>query len=154
MHRVRLAALCASALLAASPAAQAMSIKAARDKVVEQTLEYLNTPYLWGGQHPGTGMDCSGFTQLVYQKAGLAIPRVARDQFKATGALGPEKVLPGDLIFFAMKNPGTAKVDHVGIYMGKGYFIHASVTFGIHVENISKPYYFDRVVGIRKFKGF
>ncbi|MCX5790136.1 MAG: NlpC/P60 family protein, partial [Elusimicrobia bacterium] len=62
--------------------------------------------------------------------------------------------LPGDLIFFAMAHPGTDKVDHVGVYLGKGWFAHASVSNGVHIEQISKPYYMARLVGIRKFEGF
>lgn len=134
--------------------ARAGSIKAARDVIVKDTLTYLNVPYLWGGQHPDTGIDCSAFVQLVYGKAGIGVPRVSRDQFQSTVALAPDKVLPGDLLFFAMKNPGTAKVDHVGVYVGRGYFLHASVTNGIHIEPISKPYYLDRLVGARKYRGF
>ena len=132
----------------------AESIARARGSVVKDTLPYLNVPYLWGGTHPGTGLDCSGFTQLVFHNAGFGLPRVARDQFRSTRYLKPEQVLPGDLIFFAMAHPGTDRVDHVGVYLGKGWFIHASVSNGVHVEQISKPYYMDRVVGIRKFEGF
>ena len=137
-----------------TPAARAKSIQQARDEVVAETLRYLNIPYLWGGQHPDTGLDCSGFVQLVYSKAGLHLPRVARDQYDAALRLTPANVLPGDLIFFAMKHPGTSKVDHIGIYMGKGFFVHASFTNGIHVEPISKPYYQERLVAIRRYQGF
>ncbi len=144
----------ALACLLAATGSQARSIQSARGAVVEETLDYLNGPYLWGGVNPKTGLDCSGFVQLVYQKAGLGLPRVSRRQFAATRPVSPRKVLPGDLVFFAMKNPGTAKVDHIGIYIGKGLFIHASFTNGIHVEPISKPYYLSRLVGIRRFKGF
>lgn len=133
---------------------QAKSITHARDEVVSETLRYLNVPYLWGGAHPDTGLDCSAFVQLVYHKAGLTLPRVARDQFRATMKLTPDRVLPGDLVFFSMKNPGTSRVDHVGIYVGKGYFIHASVSQGVHLEPISKPYYLGRLVSIKKYRGF
>ena len=134
--------------------ARAELIKQARNDVITQTLAYLNIPYLWGGEHPRTGLDCSGFVQLVFRKAGLELPRAARDQYAATVFLRPSRVLPGDLVFFAIKHPGTARVDHVGIYLGKGYFIHASVTNGIHVEPITKPYYQERLVAIRKYSGF
>ncbi|MBI2070095.1 MAG: C40 family peptidase [Elusimicrobia bacterium] len=133
---------------------EAKSVKQAREEVVDETVLYLNVPYLWGGRHPKTGLDCSSFVQVVYAKAGLHLPRVSRAQFSATHNLKPSDVLPGDLVFFAMKNPGTAKVDHVGIYMGKGYFIHASVTHGVHIESIDKPYYLNRLVGVRKYRGF
>jgi cell wall-associated NlpC family hydrolase len=143
----------AAALLLAAPS-PAETIAAARRKVIKQTMPYLNVPYLWGGMHPQTGLDCSGFTQLVYHRAGLTLPRVSHDQFVATKYLKPAEVLPGDLVFFAMKHPGTAEVDHVGIYVGKGLFVAASVTNGIHVDRISNPYYLARLIGIRRYGGF
>ncbi|MBI4802333.1 MAG: C40 family peptidase [Elusimicrobia bacterium] len=53
-----------------------------------------------------------------------------------------------------MKKPGSRKVDHVGIYVGKGFFVHASFTNGIHIDSIANPYYFQRLVSIRKYRGF
>ncbi len=142
------------ALLVSVSSADAKSIRSAREAVVDETLRYLNVPYLWGGEHPRTGLDCSGFVQLVFRRAGLALPRVARDQFRQTVALRPANVHPGDLLFFSMRHPGSRKVDHVGIYMGRGWFVHASVTNGIHVEQIAKPYYLSRLIGARKYRGF
>jgi cell wall-associated NlpC family hydrolase len=134
--------------------ADARSIAQARSEVVAVTLDYLGIPYLWGGEHPQTGLDCSGFVQLVYKRAGLYLPRVAAEQFQATRLVSPEEVLPGDLIFYSMHRPGSRKVDHVGIYMGKGYFVHASVSNGIHIEPITKAFFLDRLVAIRKYRGF
>ena len=134
--------------------ARAESIAAARDAVVRETMTYLNTPYLWGGMNRETGMDCSAFAKLVYAKAGLNLPRVAKEQFLQTLYLSPSGVLPGDLIFFAMKNPGTALVDHVGIYVGKSFFVHASSASGVHIDSVSNPYYYSRLVSLRKYSGF
>ncbi|HNT98597.1 MAG TPA: C40 family peptidase [Elusimicrobiales bacterium] len=145
--------LLAAACALPSPAG-ARSIAQARSEVVDATMVYLNTPYLWGGMHPDTGMDCSAFVKLVYARAGLDLPRVSRDQFKTAGRLPPDGVLPGDIIFFAMKNPGTAKVDHVGIYAGKGFFVHASFTNGVHIDSVQNPYYYARLVAVRKHPGF
>ena len=137
-----------------SGAADAKSIAEARNTVVKETLTYLNTPYLWGGMHPETGMDCSGFLKLIYAKAGINLARVSKEQFAETAYLKPNAVLPGDIIFFAMKNPGASKVDHVGIYVGKGFFVHASFSSGIHIDSVYNPYYFSRLVSVRKYKGF
>jgi cell wall-associated NlpC family hydrolase len=150
-----LACFCLLALPFFSAAgAEAKSIAEARNAVVAETLKYLNTPYLWGGMHPKTGLDCSAFVQLVYTRAGLHVPRVAAEQFTASLYLSPASILPGDLIFFAMKRPGSAKVDHVGIYVGKGFFVHASVTNGIHIDSITNPYYFQRLISLKKYRGF
>jgi cell wall-associated NlpC family hydrolase len=134
--------------------AHAKTIAEARGTVLRETMTYLNTPYLWGGMHPDTGMDCSAFVKLVYGKAGLILPRAAKEQFSRTIHLSPSGVLPGDLIFFAMKNPGTVRVDHVGIYVGKGFFVHASFTSGVHIDSVSNPYYYSRLVSLRKHAGF
>ncbi|MFA6434596.1 MAG: C40 family peptidase [Elusimicrobiales bacterium] len=143
-----------SASLFLFPAARAATIADARGTVVRETLTYLNTPYLWGGMHPDTGMDCSAFVKLVYGRAGIGLPRVARAQFSQTRRLSPSGVLPGDLIFFSMKEPGASGVDHVGIYVGKGFFVHASVTSGVHIDSVAAPYYYSRLVSLRKYAGF
>ncbi len=135
-------------------ASQAKSIKDARQEIIRSTMDYLSIPYLWGGTNPQTGLDCSGFVQLVFHRAGLPVPRVARDQFSTTYYLDPKSVLPGDLIFFSMKNPSSRRVDHVGIYVGKSFFVHASVSNGIHIDQVMNPYYYERIVGIRKYTGF
>ncbi len=141
-------------LLAPLSPARARTIAEARGEVVRGTMAYLNTPYLWGGMDKDTGMDCSAFVKLVYSGAGLVLPRVSRDQYSATLYLRPDKVLPGDLIFFAMKHPGTALVDHVGVYVGRGFFVHASLSNGVHIDSIANPYYFSRLVSVRKYAGF
>lgn len=152
MRSIKLLALLL--LLAPAMPAEAMTIAAARRTVVRETMTYLNTPYLWGGMHPRTGMDCSAFVKLVYSRAGLTLPRVSREQFAGTLYLRPSRVLPGDLIFFAMKHPGTARVDHVGIYVGKGFFVHASFSNGVHIDSVHNRYYYERLIGVRKYAGF
>jgi len=79
-------------------------------------LAQVGTPYIWGGEKPGVGFDCSGLTQAAYKLAGITLPRVAQDQFDAGPRLGPGSVLqPGDLVFFG---GGTGNVSHVGLYLG------------------------------------
>lgn len=154
MPRMKKLAFLALLVLPPFSAAEAKTIADARGDVVRETMTFLNTPYLWGGMHPDTGMDCSAFVKLVYGKAGLNLPRVSKEQFSRTLYLAPSGVLPGDLIFFAMKNPGTSRVDHVGIYVGKGFFVHASFTSGVHIDSVSNPYYYARLVSLRKYGGF
>jgi cell wall-associated NlpC family hydrolase len=79
-------------------------------------LGQVGTPYIWGGETPGVGFDCSGLTQAAYRMAGLALPRVAQDQFDASPALpSGTELQPGDLVFFGS---GPRDVSHVGIYLG------------------------------------
>jgi len=142
------------ALALAAPRLQAKTIAQARQEILAQTLRYLNVPYLWGGVQPATGLDCSAFVQLVYRRAHLSLPRLSREQFAATRYVKPQNVMPGDLVFFAMHRSRPREVDHVGIYLGKGLFIHASVSDGVHIEPIVKPYYMERLVAIRRYAGF
>jgi len=84
---------------------------------VAWALAQIGTPYVWGGERPGVGFDCSGLVQAAYRVAGVALPRVAQDQYDATPKLAPGQPLaPGDLVFFG---GGPTAVDHVGIYAGR-----------------------------------
>jgi cell wall-associated NlpC family hydrolase len=83
---------------------------------VRWALSQIGTPYVWGGETPGVGFDCSGLVQAAYRVAGVTLPRVAQDQFDATPKLGPGQPLaPGDLVFFG---GGPTTIDHVGIFAG------------------------------------
>jgi cell wall-associated NlpC family hydrolase len=79
-------------------------------------LAQVGTPYVWGGETPGVGFDCSGLVQAAYQAAGLALPRVAQEQYDTGPLLRAGAVLePGDLVFFGASR---ASVTHVGIFVG------------------------------------
>ncbi len=83
---------------------------------VEWALAQVGTLYVWGGETPGVGFDCSGLVQAAYEVAGIALPRVAQDQFDAGPRLPPGTPLaPGDLVFFG---GGDSEVEHVGLYVG------------------------------------
>ncbi len=85
----------------------------AGDRAVEYALAQVGTPYRWGGETPGVGFDCSGLTQAAYASAGVVLPRVAQDQFRAGPAVPDGAPLaPGDLVFFG---PTPATATHVGL---------------------------------------
>jgi len=107
----------AQSLAGAGHAASAGTpVTAAGAVAVAWALSQIGTPYVWGGESPGVGFDCSGLVQAAYRVAGVALPRVAQDQYDATPKLPPEEPLaPGDLVFFG---DGPGAVDHVGIYAG------------------------------------
>ena len=83
----------------------------------------LGIQYKWGGNGPYK-YDCSGFTKEVFRRNGIKIPRVSKDQAKVGKKISKKHLKKGDLIFFHSKK--SKVVDHVGIYLGKGKFIHAS----------------------------
>jgi hypothetical protein len=94
-----------------------------KSKLIETAFLYLNAPYLWGGKTP-FGIDCSGFTQMVYKLNGYAILRDASQQATLGEPLSfIEESEPGDLAFF---DNDEGKITHVGIIMNDNYIIHAS----------------------------
>jgi hypothetical protein len=93
-----------------------------KENIIETSLLLLNAPYLWGGRTP-FGIDCSGFTQLIYKINGYKIDRDAKDQAKLGQVLSfVQESEPGDLAFFD-NNEGD--IVHVGIIMKDNYIIHA-----------------------------
>ncbi|MEZ4779344.1 MAG: C40 family peptidase [Flavobacteriaceae bacterium] len=99
-----------------------VSEKQPKEKLTETALVYLNSPYLWGGKTP-FGIDCSGFTQMVYKINGYALLRDASQQATQGEVLSfIEESEPGDLAFFD-NNEGT--IIHVGIILADNYIIHS-----------------------------
>jgi hypothetical protein len=94
-----------------------------KSNIINTSLLYLNSPYLWGGKTP-FGVDCSGFSQMVYKLNGYNIYRDASQQANQGEALSfIEESEPGDLAFF---DNDEGKITHVGIIMENNYIIHAS----------------------------
>ena len=91
--------------------------------LINTAFQYLNAPYLWGGKTP-FGIDCSGFTQMVYKLNGHQLLRDASQQARQGEALSfIEESEPGDLAFFDNEE---GNIIHVGIIMDNNYIIHAS----------------------------
>lgn len=97
--------------------------KSNSSEIMNYAMEYLNTPYLWGGRSP-FGIDCSGFAQIVYKLCGYTLPRDAYQQAEH-GFDVPfvETSEPGDLAFF---DNDEGRINHVGIVVEPGKIIHAS----------------------------
>lgn len=94
-----------------------------KSSIISSAFMYLNAPYLWGGKTP-FGIDCSGFTQMVYKLNGYKLWRNASQQANQGEALSfIEESEPGDLAFFDNEE---GKIIHVGIIMENNYIIHAS----------------------------
>ena len=95
----------------------------AKNNIINTAFMFLNAPYLWGGKTP-FGIDCSGFTQMVYKLNGYKLLRDASQQAGQGEALSfIEESEPGDLAFFDNEE---GKIIHVGIIMENNYIIHAS----------------------------
>lgn len=101
---------------------------------VQVALAQVGTRYVWGGESPGAGFDCSGLVQYAYTRAGLALPRTAQTQYDLGPHLDPQfdprldptaDPRPGDLLFFGA---GPTQVTHVGIALGDGRMVDAPHT--------------------------
>ncbi|PCH49150.1 MAG: hydrolase Nlp/P60 [Flavobacteriaceae bacterium] len=99
-----------------------ISKKQTKESIVKIAFKYLNAPYLWGGKTP-FGVDCSGFTQMVYKLCGYKLLRDATQQATQGEVLSfIEESEPGDLAFF---DNSEGVITHVGIIMKDNYIIHA-----------------------------
>lgn len=113
-----------------------------KDKLVENALMYLNAPYLWGGRSP-LGIDCSGFTQMVYRLQGVDLPRDAYQQAEVGTTLSfVEESEPGDLAFF---DNTEGKITHVGIILEDNHIIHASGK--VRIDRIDQQGVFNTEIG-------
>jgi cell wall-associated NlpC family hydrolase len=116
--------------------------------VLAKAMTLLGTPYRWGGASPGGGFDCSGLVGYVFRTAiGLDLPRVSRQMVSAGEAVDRASLVPGDLVFFGRRG----KVNHVGIYMGEGRFLHAPRTGrDVTVSDLDKGYWAGKFMAARR----
>jgi hypothetical protein len=121
-----------------------------RNEIVGTARRFIGVPYRWGGSSRQEGFDCSGLTMVVYQLNGLNLPRSSKEQYRVGTVIRRSQLSQGDLVFFATS--GGRRVSHVGIYVGKGRFIHAPGRGKrIRTELLTKRYFKTRYVGARTF---
>lgn len=110
---------------------------------------FVGIPYRWGGNNVVDGMDCSGFVRAVYNLCGVNIPRTSREQFTTGDSVAREDLQDGDLLFF-----GTSRdqINHVGIYVGNGKFVHAPRRGDdIKVSPIDDDYFVKKYIGAKRY---
>ncbi len=118
-----------------------------QSKMMREISKYMGVPYASGGT--GTdGMDCSGYTMVVYRNAvGVQLPRSCVEQARLGKAVQFADLKFGDLVFF---NTTGANKSHVGIYLGDDLFAHASVTLGVTISSLQSSYYAKRFETARR----
>ena len=111
-------------------------------------LQYLGVPYVWAGATP-SGFDCSGLVQYVFAQLGVPLPHNAAAQWHDPRAVSVPRndLQPGDLVFFN-------KLDHVGIYIGYGYFVDAPHTgTDVRIDSLSEGWYSANYDGAKRILG-
>ena len=115
-------------------------------------LEFVGVPYRRGGNTVESGLDCSGFTRLVFLDSnGIDLPRTAAEQANIGTKVSADELKPGDLVFF---NTMKRAYSHVGIYLGNDQFVHAPKPGAeIRVENMHQAYWVGKFNGARRLEG-
>ncbi len=120
-------------------------------KITALAKKKLGRRYVWGATGEKNTFDCSGFTTYVYKKNGIHLPRRAIAQSKYGKYVPRSKLKKGDLIFFDTSKRRRGYVNHVGIYLGNGKFIHASsAKKRVVITSLNKAFYSKRYKGARR----
>lgn len=139
-------------LLTATPARATPDPAAIADRIMH-ALDQIGTRYHRRGTTPENGFDCSGFIGWVFRQAhGIELPRTARDMFASSRVeqVKRDALVAGDLVFFHIGRRGK-RIDHVGLYLGDGRFIHAPATGGeVRIDPLDQPYWTKRYAGARR----
>ncbi|AOL35823.1 MULTISPECIES: peptidoglycan-binding protein [Geobacillus] len=115
-------------------------------ELVADAAELLGTPYVWGGDAPEEGFDCSGFIFYLFQQQGVPIPRTVALMWNAGVSVSAPEV--GDIVFFATTTNGPS---HAGIYIGNGQFIHSGASTGVTISQLNNPYWKARYLGAKRY---
>ena len=113
-----------------------------REDVTAAAMDWLGVRYRFGGSSR-SGTDCSGFTMAIFSQFGYSLAHGAGDQYAQCRKVTDQEREAGDLVFFSWGSG----IDHVGIYLGGGTFIHASTSGGVIISSLYESYYANGYVG-------
>ncbi len=116
-------------------------------RIESKASKYIGVRYKYGGT-TSKGLDCSGFVWRVYQDMGYDFTRTSsKVYYKGGSKISENRARKGDLVFFKKG----AKINHVGIYLGEGKFIHSSSSRGVIKSELANSYWKPRVAGFRRY---
>lgn len=123
---------------------------AAGEEISALALSFVGGKYKYGGKSPETGFDCSGLVWYLYDLYGYSLERVANAQADQGREISVEEIRPGDVLAFHTSGD---YVGHIGIYVGKGHYVHAmGEAYGIRLTAVDDPY-LKRDYEIRRYIG-
>ena len=129
--------------LANEPARAPTGDAATANDILFRAIGLVGTPYHWGGNTPAGGFDCSGLIDYIYRTAaGIKLPRTSHQMasMDAHKVQRMTQLASGDLVFFDIGG----SISHVGVYVGKGRFVHAPNSGGtVRLDDIDGPYWGD-----------
>jgi cell wall-associated NlpC family hydrolase len=116
-------------------------------RAAQQAARLIGKPYRYGGSTPA-GFDCSGLVQFSFRQAGIKLPRSTEEQRRASRPVRDSNLQPGDLLFFDQEGK---KNSHVGIYVGRGQFVHApSSGKQVRTDRTDAPYWRKHLSEVRR----
>ncbi|TMV43403.1 NlpC/P60 family protein [Paenibacillus mesophilus] len=133
--------------------AETVSVSATRaDRIISNGLSYRGTPYVFGAKSGRTSaFDCSSFTQYLYKKQGISLPRDSRQQSRVGSYVSRSNLKRGDLVFFWTNRTGRGTVGHVAIYMGNGKLLHTyKKGVGVTTSNLNSSYWSSHYMTARR----
>lgn len=143
-----------TSLLAGSLLFGTLTFAATGQEIASRADNYLGDfTYKFGAEPWNTNYrysDCSSYTKLVFMREGVYLPRTSREQSKMGSYVSKSKLVKGDLVFFDTNQDGS--INHVGIYMGNGRFIHSSTVNKVGYSNLTYGYWEDRYVTARRVR--
>lgn len=133
-----------------------LSLPSDRSQMVSYAKRFLGVPYEFGADDYSKSktFDCSSFTQHIFDRFGVSLPRLAREQAREGNSVSRSNLKAGDLIFFTV--PGRFSSDriagHVGMYIGNGRFIHTWGDPGVQISPLDSGYWNDQILSMRRIQ--
>lgn len=133
-----------------SSSTSSTSSSASSNSITSVARSLLGCSYAYGAAGP-TSFDCSGFTQYVYGRCGISIPRSSSAQYASATKISKSSLRAGDLVFFSNSSSG-GSVGHVAIYLGDGVIIHsANSKTGVCTASLNSTYYTSHYIGAGRY---